>query len=506
MACAIGAFRPVAARPPAKQEETKRMTITYDKLFIGGDWTSPSSDRTITVVGASTEEIIGSLAEAQEADVDAAVDAARTAFDDPNGWSNWEPGRRAEVMERFADALDSRAEEIAQRVSAQNGMPIAISSAFEATFPAALLRFYANVARTMTTEEERAGLLGGTITVRRDPLGVVGAIVPWNFPQSLAAFKYAPALAAGCTLVMKPSPETSLDMGLVADAAAEAGLPAGVINIVPGGREVGAYLVSHPRIDKVAFTGSTGAGRAIAEVCGRMLRPVTLELGGKSAAIILDDADLDLATVGEKLFQNTMLNQGQTCFMGTRILAPASRYDEVVDTFAALASSLTIGDALDPGTQIGPMASSAHRDRVEGYIAKGKAEGARLVLGGGRPKSRDKGWFVEPTIFADVDNKFTIAQEEIFGPVLSVIKYNDDEEAVRIANDSEFGLGGSVWTRDPARGFGVATRVQTGNIGINGFVPDPSSPFGGVKASGLGTELGPEAVHHYQQIKSIYKQ
>ena len=278
------------------------MTITYDKLFIGGSWIDPSSDRTITVVGASTEEIIGSLAEAQEADVDAAVDAARTAFDDPNGWANWEPGRRAEVMERFADALESRAQEIAERVSAQNGMPIAISSAFEGAFPAALLRYYANVARTMTTEEERAGLMGGTITVRRDPLGVVGAIVPWNFPQSLAAFKYAPALAAGCTLVIKPSPETALDLGLVGDAAVEAGLPAGVINFVPGGREVGAYLVSHPRIDKVAFTGSTAAGRAIAETCGRLLRPVTLELGGKSAAIILDDADLDLATVGQELF------------------------------------------------------------------------------------------------------------------------------------------------------------------------------------------------------------
>jgi acyl-CoA reductase-like NAD-dependent aldehyde dehydrogenase len=340
--------------------------------------------------------------------------------------------------------------------------------------------------------------------VRRDPIGVVGAIAPWNFPQSLASFKYAPALAAGCTMVIKPSPETSLDMCLVADAAAEAGVPAGVLNVVPGGREVGAYLVAHPRIDKVAFTGSTGAGRAIAEVCGRLLRPVTLELGGKSAAIILDDADLDLAAVGEKLFQNTLLNQGQTCFMGTRVLAPASRYDEVVDTFAALAGSLQIGDALDPSTQIGPMATSTHRDRVEGYIAKGKAEGARLVTGGGRPAGQDKGWFVEPTIFADVDNKFTIAQEEIFGPVLSLIKYGDDDEAVRIANDSEYGLGGTVWTRDADRGLAMATRVQTGNIGINGFVPDPAAPFGGIKSSGLGRELGPEAVHHYQQIKSIY--
>jgi acyl-CoA reductase-like NAD-dependent aldehyde dehydrogenase len=273
---------------------------------------------------------------------------------------------------------------------------------------------------------------------------------------------------------------------------------------VPGGREVGAYLVSHPGVNKISFTGSTAAGRAIGEVCGRLLRPVTLELGGKSAAIILDDAELDLTKIGQDLFQATMLNQGQTCFLGTRVLAPASRYDEVVDTFAALASSLTVGDALDPDTQIGPMASDRQRDRVEGYIAKGKSEGARLVTGGGRPASRDKGWFVEPTIFADVDNNHTIAQEEIFGPVLSLIKYTDDADAVRIANDSEFGLGGSVWTSDDARGLGVARRVQTGTIGINTYLPDPTAPFGGVKNSGLGRELGPEAVGHYQQIQSIF--
>ena len=480
------------------------MTISYDKLFIGGGWTDPSSSRTITVVSASTEEVIGSVAEAQEADVDAAVDAARAAFDDPNGWATWDGGRRADVMERFAAAMESRAQDIAQRVSSQNGMPIAISSALEGVFPANLLRYYAGVARSLQSEEERQGLVGGPIKVRREPIGVVGAIVPWNFPQSLAAFKYAPALAAGCTLVIKPSPETVLDTGLLADAATEAGIPNGVINIVPGGREVGAYLVSHPRVDKISFTGSTAAGRSIAETCGRLLRPVTLELGGKSAAIVLDDANLDLATIGEKLFQATLLNQGQTCFLGTRVLAPASRYDEVVQTFAALAGSLTVGDALDPTTQIGPLASIAQRDRVEGYIAKGKAEGAKVVIGGGRPAAQEKGWFVEPTIFADVDNNHTIAQEEIFGPVLSLIKYTDDDDAVRIANDSDYGLGGTVWTGDDERGLGVARRVQTGTIGVNTYMPDPSAPFGGIKASGLGRELGPEAVGHYQQVKSIY--
>ena len=476
----------------------------HDTLFIGGEWVAPSSSRTITVVSASTEEVIGSVPEAQEADVDAAVDAARRAFDDSNGWASWEPAARAAAMERFADELDKRGGEIAKLVSAQNGMPVAISTAFESAFPAVLLRYYAGVIKQAVYEEERAGLMGGTIVVRRAPIGVVGAIVPWNFPQSLAAFKYAPALAAGCTLVIKPSPETVLDSVLVAEAAAAAGIPAGVINFVPAGREVGAYLVSHPRVDKISFTGSTAAGRSIGETCGRLLRSVTLELGGKSAAIVLDDADLDLATIGEKLFQATLLNNGQTCFLGTRVLAPRSRYSEVVDTFAALASSLKVGDALDATTQIGPMASDRQRDRVEGYIAKGRAEGARVVVGGGRPASQDRGWFVEPTIFADVDNNHTIAQEEIFGPVLSLIPYTDDADAVRIANDSDFGLGGSVWTGDKDRGIGVARRVQTGTIGVNTYLPDPAAPFGGVKASGLGRELGPESIGHYQQIQSIF--
>jgi aldehyde dehydrogenase (NAD+) len=480
------------------------MLASYDSLFIGGEWVRPSSSATIEVISASTEENIGSVPEAAEADVDAAVAAARRAFDDPAGWSQWEPAERAAALERLAGELDARAEEMARRVSAQNGMPISISPLLEGGFPAIVLRYMAGVLKDASFEEERPGFLGGTNIVRREPIGVVGAIVPWNYPQTLGAFKYGAALAAGCTVVMKPSPETVLDGFLLAEAIEAAGLPAGVINIVPGGRELGAYLVEHRDVDKVAFTGSTAAGRRVAEACGRLLRPVTLELGGKSAAIILEDADLDLSKIGNDLFAATLVNNGQTCYLGTRVLAPRSRYAEVVDTLAAFASSLAVGDALDPATQIGPMASQRHRDRVEGYIAKGASDGARVVTGGGRPAGLDRGWFVEPTVFAEVDNAATIAQEEIFGPVLSVIAYSDEDDAVRIANDSDYGLGGSVWTADPERGKAVARRVRTGTIGINRYLPDPGAPFGGVKASGIGRELGPGAVAAYQQLKSIY--
>ena len=480
------------------------MLASYDSLFIGGEWIRPSSSARIDVTSASTEENIGSVPEAQEADVDTAVAAARRAFDDPDGWSQWEPSARAAAMERLAVELEARAAEMAQRVSAQNGMPISIATVLEGGFPVIVLRYIAGLLDGASFEEEQPGFLGGTNIVRREPIGVVGAIVPWNYPQTLAAFKYAPALAAGCTIVMKPSPETVLDAFLLAEAVAAAGIPEGVVSIVPGGRELGAYLVAHRDVDKVAFTGSTAAGRRVAETCGRLLRPVTLELGGKSAAIVLEDADLDLAKIGNDLFAATLVNNGQTCYLGTRVLAPRSRYDEVVDTIAAFASSLTVGDALDPATQIGPMASQTHRDRVEGYVSKGASDGARLVVGGGRPRDMDRGWFVEPTVFADVDNSSTIAQEEIFGPVLSVIAYGDVDDAIRIANDSDYGLGGSVWTTDAERGKDVARRVRTGTIGINKYLPDPAAPFGGVKASGLGRELGPDAISAYQQLKSIY--
>jgi aldehyde dehydrogenase (NAD+) len=285
-------------------------------------------------------------------------------------------------------------------------------------------------------------------------------------------------------------------------AARAAGLPAGVLNVVPAGREVGAYLVEHPGVDKVSFTGSTAAGRSIAAKCGQLLRPVTLELGGKSAAIVLDDADLGSSL--ESFFASTLLNNGQICWLGTRVLAPKSRYDEIVDTITDMASSLIIGDPLDPSTQVGPLVSERQRQRVEGYIAKGKSEGGRITSGGGRPANQGRGWYVEPTIFADVDRKATIAQEEIFGPVLSIIPYENDQDAVDVANDTEYGLGGSVWTADPERGADFARRVRTGTIGVNGYSNDPFSPFGGIKSSGMGRELGPEGLMPFQQLKTIY--
>jgi acyl-CoA reductase-like NAD-dependent aldehyde dehydrogenase len=473
-------------------------------LFIGGSWTEPSSGERITVTSATTEEVIGSVPAAQPADVDAAVAAARRAFEDPSGWAAWSGEDRAVVLERLATELEKRGEELIRQVSAQNGMPITLAQQLEGMFPQAMLRFYAERARATEVEQTHPHALGGSTTVRLEPVGVVAAIAPWNFPQSLSASKYAPALAAGCTVVLKPSPETVLDEMIFAEAVEASGFPPGVVNVLPAGPDASAYLVAHPGVDKVAFTGSTAVGRRIAELCAPLLRPVSLELGGKSAAVVLDDADLDLATMGQRLFGATLFNNGQTCFLSTRILAPRSRYAEVVDTMAGLASSLKVGDALDPATLIGPLVSEAQRARVEEFIAAGRAEGARVVAGGGRSAGLDQGWFVEPTVFADVDNGHRIAREEIFGPVLAVIPYSDVDDAVRIANDSEYGLAGTVWTADPERGMALARRIRTGSVGINTYLPDLASPFGGVKNSGSGRELGPRAIEEYQVTKSIY--
>jgi len=333
---------------------------------------------------------------------------------------------------------------------------------------------------------------------------VVAAIVPWNFPVTLALSKIAPALAAGCAVVVKPSPGTVLDSYVLAEAAEEAQLPPGVVNWVAADREVGAYLVSHPGVDKVAFTGSTAAGRVIARTCGELLRPVTLELGGKSAAIILDDSDLGAVIQGLPMV--SLLNNGQACFNSTRILAPESRYNEVVDAVAALASSLVIGDPADPATHVGPMASATHRERVESYIAKGKSE-ARLVAGGGRPKGLSKGWYVEPTVFADVDNSAVIAQEEIFGPVLACVRVNDFAEAVKLVNDHEFGNGVSCFTRDGNIAREFARRIEVGMVGINVPIPVPMAwhGFGGWKKSLFGDmhAYGTEGVRFYTKQKSI---
>lgn len=476
------------------------MTQSRQSFFIGNEWVKPASEHTFTLINASTEEVLGTVPEAVEADIDAAVAAARRAlFDGP--WAKASPAERAEVMNQFVAALAARGEAIARAVSAQNGMPLMVSGQLEGQFGAGVVQYYAALAASLGQPDVRPSQMGKETLVERSPVGVVAAIVPWNFPVTLALNKIAPAMAAGCTLVIKPSPGTVLDSYILAEAALEAGVPAGVLNWVAADRDVGAYLVSHPGVDKVAFTGSTGAGRMIGRTCGELLRPVTLELGGKSAAILLEDADIGLFLQGVPFA--AMLNNGQACYNATRILAPRSRYNDVVDGLAGFAGALKVGDALDPETHIGPMASAAHRDRVEGFIAIGKSE-ARLVAGGGRPKASNRGWFVEPTIFADVSNTDRIAREEIFGPVLSVIPYDGEDDAVRIANDSDFGLGGSVWSADSAHALNVARRVESGTVGVNGYMPSLGAPFGGIKASGLGREFGPEAIGAYQNTKSIY--
>ncbi|MCW2558571.1 MAG: aldehyde dehydrogenase, partial [Mycobacterium sp.] len=409
---------------------------------------------------------------------------------------------RAEVLVRFADALVARAAETNELCTRENGMPIRLSRGANGIFPAAILRYYAGLIGDASDEEIRASMIGHTI-VRREPVGVVAAITPWNYPQALAAMKIAPALAAGCTMVLKAAPETALDALIFGEAAHAAGLPPGVLNIVAGGPVAGAHLVQHPGVDKVAFTGSTAAGRVIGEMCGRLIRPVTLELGGKSAAIILDDADLDATMKG--LRSASFVNNGQTCHLSSRILAPRSRYAEVVDAVAAMADGLTVGDPLEKSTDIGPLVSARQRERVLDYIEIGKSEGAKVVAGGSVPADHPRGWYVSPTVFAEVQNSARIAQEEIFGPVLAVIAYDTERQAIDIANDSEFGLGGTVWSADADRATDVARAVRTGSIGVNDYALDLQSPFGGVKSSGIGRELGPEGLAAYQTLKSIYR-
>ena len=468
------------------------------RVFIGGRFRPAAA--TVPVIEAATGEPIGDGPSAGPADIDDAVAAAHSA--EANAWRASAPAERTEVLTRFAAALRSRSSTAAELVSRENGMPIALSRGANGAFPAALVSYYAHLITESDPEEVRPSLIGHTI-VRREPVSVVGAIIPWNFPQSLAAMKIAPALAAGCPVVLKAAPETALDAMLFGEAAQQAGLPNGVLSVVPGDAAAGAYLVTHPGVDKVAFTGSTAAGRAIGEACGRLIRPVTLELGGKSAAIILDDADLDATMNG--LRTQSFVNNGQTCYLSSRILAPRSRFDEIVDALAALANSMSIGDPLDTSTEIGPLVSSRQRERVLGYIEMGRSSAARLVAGGSVPKSQPRGWFVEPTVFADVANSDRIAQEEIFGPVLTVIPYGTDAEAVDIANASEYGLAGTVWSTDEERATHVARRVRTGSIGVNGYLLDMRAPFGGVKASGFGKELGPEGLDEYLTAKSIYR-
>jgi aldehyde dehydrogenase (NAD+) len=477
----------------------REQIVNRDKFYIGGEWVEPAGTGTLAVISPATEEVIATVPDATTADVDHAVAAARSAFDH-GPWPQMAPAERAEVMATLSQLIQGRYEEMARTISEEMGSPISFSIMGQVFAATMVLDYYTGLAKEYPFEEHRQGVLGQTL-VRREPVGVVGAIIPWNVPLFVTMLKLAPALAAGATVVLKPAPETPLNSYLLAELAIEAGLPPGVLNIVQAGREVGEHIVTHPEVDKISFTGSTAAGMKIAALCGAQLKRCTLELGGKSAAIILDDADLAATIPG--LMPNALMNNGEACVAQTRILASRSRYTEVVDALAAAVSGSKVGEPLDAETVVGPLFASRQRDRVEGYIAKGREEGARVVVGGGRPAGFDKGWYVEPTLFADVDNKMTIAQEEIFGPVLSVIPYDSVDDAVNIANDSNYGLSGSVWTSDPQSGVEIARRVRTGTYGVNGMGMDFASPFGGFKQSGVGRELGPEGLEAFLEFKTI---
>jgi aldehyde dehydrogenase (NAD+) len=471
----------------------------HGRLFIGGDWVQPATSATLDVISPHTEEVIARVPEGGEADMDRAVAAARDAFDH-GPWPRMTAAERADVMTAILGYLQERAAELAIIITNEMGCPISFSQTGQTMAATMLLDYYIGLAREYPFEEVRAGLLG-PVLVRREPVGVAGCIIPWNVPLFTTMLKLAPALAAGATVVIKPAPETPLDAIVLADAIRAAGVPAGVVNIVPAGREVGEYLVRHPGVDKIAFTGSTAAGRRVGAICGEQLKRVTLELGGKSAAIILDDADISSTISG--LLPAAIMNSGQACVAQTRILASRTRYPEVVEALVAAVRAMQVGDPIDPATMCGPMAAARQRDRVEGYIRIGRDEGARIACGGGRPAGFKKGWYVEPTVFVDVDNNMRIAQEEIFGPVLAVIPYNDTEEAVRIANQSAYGLSGTVWSADVGRGLAIARRIRTGIYTVNGMAMDFSSPFGGFKASGIGRELGPEGLAAYLEPKQI---
>jgi len=467
-----------------------------DGFFIDGALRPPTSTDRVEVVHPANEEIVGSVPRSTPEDMTAAATAARRAFDE-GPWPRTSPAERAEMLTAIADGLEKRLDELAYLSTAQNGMPIMLSRQSQGI---ELLRFYADVANDFPWEERRQGLSGAGL-VRRTPVGVAGLIVPWNAP-SLLMNKLPAALMAGCTTVVKPSPETPLDTYLLAEVLQEVGLPPGVVNIVAGDAVVGQHLVDDPRVDKISFTGSTGAGQKImASLAGRIGR-VSLELGGKSASILLDDAPLEAALPAT--MAGSCLNNGQACIALSRVLAPRSRYDEVVATLAAMVGSLPVGDPFDETTFVGPVLNARQRDRALSYIEIGKSEGARVVAGGGAVPDRDKGFWVQPTVLADVSNDMRVAQEEIFAAVISVIPYDGgDDAAVAMANDSRYGLSGAVWSADPQRALDVARKIRTGTITVNGFTYDIGLPFGGFKQSGIGREWGLEGLEAYLEYQTI---
>ncbi len=471
------------------------------RILVGGQWTTPVSSGLLGVVDPATEELLASAPDCGAADVDAAVAAARAAFDS-GVWSDRPVAERLEVLAPLAGSYAAGVDDLSRLVTAEMGSPATFSSLAQAAAPAHMVTTLLELAAQHPWEERRPSATGGTTVVRRVPVGVVAAITPWNIPQVVIVAKVLPALVAGCSVVLKPAPETPFDAYWFVELLEDLGLPSGVVNLVPGGPDTGRALAVHPGVDKIAFTGSTAAGREIALACAPRFARVSLELGGKSAAVVLDDADPARTAAGLRFA--SFLNSGQACAAQTRVLVPRSRRSEFVDALVAEVESLVVGDPTDPVTEVGPMVTSRQRDRVAGYVELGLAEGARVVAGGpGRPDGPERGWFVRPTLFDGVDPGMRVAREEIFGPVLCVLDYDTVDDAVRIANDSPYGLAGSVWTADRARGLEVAGRVRAGTLGVNHYGADFASPFGGFKASGLGREYGPEGLDEFVEFQSI---
>ncbi|MDB5715468.1 MAG: Betaine-aldehyde dehydrogenase [Sphingomonadales bacterium] len=472
----------------------------HDQLFIGGKWIKASSDTTFDVIAPGTEEVYVRVAEAQEADVEKAVAAARDAFD-RGPWPRMSPAERAGYMRAIAKGLNERAEEVAITWPNEMGILHSVAQSFAGGM-GGIFEYYAGLADTFPFEERHHPQAGGALGLLvREPVGVVAAIIPWNAPINLMANKLAPALLAGCTVIIKSSPEAPSAGYMMAEIVEAAGLPPGVINFITADRDVSEKLVRHPGVDKISFTGSTLAGRKIAAICGDRIARYTLELGGKSAAVVLDDYDLEAAA--DALVGPTCLMSGQVCSSLTRIIVTRNRHDDLLDALSARFGAVTVGDPFDSATGIGPIAMRRQRDRIEKLIEMGVSEGATLAVGGKRPAHLNRGFFIEPTVFGNVDNNSTLAREEIFGPVVSVIAADSEAHAVQLANDTIYGLNNSVFTNDADRAYKIARELRSGTVGHNHFRTDFSIAFGGFKQSGVGREGGVEGLLPYLEAKTV---